>query len=219
GGRLLNGGRSQLDIVDPASGLIRWTTASGDGPFGGDLPGTSAGVIAEVGINRAAIDARSVVRTGDYLTDERIHHLPESDEFVARTGIRSVLAAPLMSDADLLGIMKVATTRADAWDDEDAALMAAFADQVVVAIQNARLIDELGRSREEISHRADAERSVREIAADISALRDVEAILQKTVDEARRLLSSNSARIDMLDDDGTTLRWTFASGEDAVRTR
>ncbi|TMQ69039.1 MAG: GAF domain-containing protein, partial [Candidatus Eisenbacteria bacterium] len=116
GRRLLNGERSQLDIVDPASGLIRWTTASGDGPFGGDLPGTSAGVIAEVGINRAAIDARSVVRTGDYLTDERIHHLPESDEFVARTGIRSVLAAPLMSDADLLGIMKVATTRADAWD-------------------------------------------------------------------------------------------------------
>ena len=37
--------------------------------------------------------------------------------------------------------------------------MAAFADQVVVAIQNARLIDELGRSREEISRRADAERS------------------------------------------------------------
>src|SRR5205085_3156405 len=88
-----------------------------------------------------------------------------------------------------------------------------------VAIQNARLIDDLGRSREELSRRADAERSVREIAADISALRDVEAILQQTVDEARRLLDSSSARIDMLDDDGTTLRWAYASGEDAVRTR
>src|SRR5207253_4937026 len=60
---------------------------------------------------------------------------------------------------------------------------------------------------------------VREIAADISALRDVEAILQQTVDEARRLLDSSSARIDMLDDDGTTLRWAYASGEDAVRSR
>src|SRR6476469_2594927 len=97
--------------------------------------------------------------------------------------------------------------------------MAAFADQVVVAIQNARLIDELGRSREEISRRADAERSVREIAANISALHDVDAILQQTVDEARRLLASHSARIDMLDDDGTTVRWACASGEDAVRTR
>jgi PAS domain S-box-containing protein len=145
--------------------------------------------------------------------------VPASDAFVAETGLHSVVAAPLMSDADLLGILKVASVRIAAWDDEDAALMAAFADLAVVAIQNARLIDELGRSREEISRRADAERAVREIAANISALRDVAAILQQTVDEARRLLSSKSARIDMLDDDGATLRWAYASGEDAIRTR
>ncbi len=217
--RLLDGERSQLDIVDPATGRIRWTTASGEGRFGGDLPGTHEGVSAEVGINSVAIEARAVVATPDYLADSRIRHIPASDAFVKRAGIRSVLAAPLMSDTDLLGILKVATTRVDAFDDEDAALMAAFADQVVVAIQNARLIDELGRSREEISRRADAERAVREIAANISALRDVEAILQQTVDEARRLLASDSARIDMLDDDGVTLRWAYASGEDAIRTR
>ncbi len=217
--RLLSGQRSQLDIVDPATGLIRWTLASGEGKFGGDLPGTREGVAAEVGINAAAIAARGVVATGDYLADPRILHVPESDAFVKRVGLKSVVATPLMSEDTLLGILKVATTRRDAFDDEDSALMAAFADQVVVAIQNARLIDQLGRSREEISRRADAERSVREIAANISALRDTDAILQQTVDEARRLLDSTSARIDMLDDDGVTLRWAYASGDDAVRTR
>ena len=217
--KLLSGDRSQLDIVDPATGLIRWTNASGEGAFGGDLPGTRRGVSAEVGINAVAIGQRRVVVTGDYLADERINHIPESDAFVYNTGLRSVVAAPLMSETDLLGILKVATTRLDAYDDEDAALMAAFADQVVVAIQNARLIDELGRSREEISRRADAERSVREIAANISALRDSEAILQQTVDEARRLLDSDSSRIDMLEPDGRTLSWAYASGEDARRTR
>ena len=217
--RLLSAQRSQLDIVDPATGLIRWTVASGEGKFGGDLPGTREGVAAEVGINAAAIAARGVVTTGDYLADPRILHVPESDAFVKRVGIKSVLATPLMSEDTLLGILKVATTRRDAFDDEDSALMAAFADQVVVAIQNARLIDQLGRSREEISRRADAERSVREIAANISALRDTDAILQQTVDQARRLLDSTSARIDMLDDDGVTLRWAYASGDDAVRTR
>jgi GAF domain-containing protein len=217
--RLLSGERSQLDIIDPATGLIRWTTASGEGEFGGDLPGTHEGVAAEVGINAAAIAERGVVVTGDYLGDARILHVPASDAFVKKVGIRSVVATPLMSESTLLGILKVATTRPDAFDAEDAALMAAFADQVVVAIQNARLIDELGRSKVEISRRAEAERAVREIAANISALRDADAILQQTVDEARRLLDSTSARIDMLDDDGTTLRWAYASGEDAVRTR
>jgi PAS domain S-box-containing protein len=216
---LLSGERSQLDIVDPTTGLIRWTTASGEGPFGGDLPGTREGAAAEVGINAPAIAAHGVVMTGEYLADPRILHVPETDAFVERVGIRSVLATPLMSESTLLGILKVATTRPNAFDDEDAALMAAFADQVVVAIQNARLIDELGRSKVEISRRADAERAVREIAANISALRDTEAILQQTVDEARRLLDSTSARIDMLDDDGRTLRWAYASGEDALRTR
>jgi PAS domain S-box-containing protein len=219
GRRLLDGDRAQLDIVDPATGLIHWTRVSAEGPFGGDLPGTAAGSDAGLGINGVAIEQRSVYITGDYLGDPRIRHVPASDAFVRRTGLHSVLAVPLMSDADLLGILKVSTTRHDAFDDEDAALMAAFGDQVVVAIQNARLIDELGRSREEISRRADAERSVREIAANISALHDVDAILQQTVDEARRLLASNSARIDMLDDGGTTLRWAFASGADAIRTR
>ncbi|HEX5823763.1 MAG TPA: GAF domain-containing protein, partial [Candidatus Limnocylindrales bacterium] len=217
--RLLSGDRAQLDIVDPGTGLIRWTHASGEGRFGGDLPGTREGVTADGGINAVAIAERRVVMTADYLTDPRINHVPDSDAFVKRAGIRSVLAAPLVSETDLLGILKVATTRPDAYDDEDAALMAAFADQVVVAIQNARLIDELGRSREEISRRADAERAVREIASNISALRDPEAILQQTVDEARRLLASDSSRIDMLEPDGATLSWAYASGEDAIRSR
>jgi PAS domain S-box-containing protein len=217
--RLLDAQRSQLDIVDPETGLIRWSVASGEGDFGVDLPGTHEGVAAEIGINAPAIAERRVVVTGDYLSDPRIVHIGESDDYVRTVGIRSVVAAPLMSEGRLLGVLKTATTRADAFDDEDATLMAAFADQVVVAIQNAHLIDELRRSREEISRRADAERAVREIAANISALRDTDAILQQTVDEARRLLKSTSARIDMLDDDGITLRWAYASGEDAIRTR
>src|SRR5436190_934766 len=56
--RLLSGERSQLDIVDPETGLIRWTNASGEGRFGEDLPGTREGVPAEIGINAPAIAER-----------------------------------------------------------------------------------------------------------------------------------------------------------------
>ena len=53
---------------------------------------------------------------------------------------------------------------------------------------NARLIEELDRSREQFSHQADAERALREIAARITAIRDPSDLLQHVVDEAARLL-------------------------------
>ena len=215
--RLLGADRAQLDLVDPATGLIKSAHVSGEGMLGLPGPGAHQGIPMDRGINGAAIARRRAIVTGNYVTDERFVHVADSDAFAERVGLHSVVAAPLFTDDGLIGVIKVTTTVPDAYDDEDAALMEAFADQAVVAIQNARLIEELGRSREEIGRRADAERAVREIAADISALRDAEAILQKTVNEALRLLDSDSARIDMLD--GDTLTWAFAAGEDAVRTR
>ena len=214
---LLDADRAQLDLVDPETGFIRQAYVAGEGALGVPGPGAAAGLPGDRGINGLAIAGRRAVVTRDYLTDDRFVHVAESDEFVRETAIHSAIAAPLFTDDGLLGIIKVATVRRDAYDDEDAALIEAFADQAVVAIQNARLIDELGRSREEIGRRADAERSLRQIAANISAIRDPDAVLQQTVDEARRLLNSDAARIDLLE--GDALTWAYASGELSIRTR
>jgi PAS domain S-box-containing protein len=215
--RLLEADRAQLDLVDPATGMIRSAHVSGDGEFGAAVPTAVQGLPGDRGINGLAIAQRRAVISGDYATDDRFAHVDDSDDFVRRTRIHSVVAAPLFTDDGLLGVVKVGTTARDAYDAEDAALMEAFVAQAVIAIQNAHLIEELGRSREEISQRADAERSVREIAANISAIRDPDAVLQQTVDEARRLLDSDTARIDMIEDGA--LHWTFASGEAAIATK
>lgn len=214
---LLGADRAQLDLVQPESGLIRWAFVSGEGDLGQPGPGAVQGLPGDRGINGPAIAQRRAIVTGDYLTDDRFVHVEDSDAFVRAVGLHSVVAAPLFTSDGLLGVIKVSSTRRNAYDDEDAALMEAFADQAVIAIQNARLIEELGRSREELSHRADAERSVRQIAANISAIRDPDAVLQQTVDEARRLLDSDTARIDMVE--GDTLTWTYASGGAARATR
>ena len=214
---LLDADRAQLDLVQPETGLIRWAHISGKGALGRPGPGATEGLPGDRGINGLAIGRRRAVVSADYLTDDRFAHVDDSDAFVRKSGLHSVVAAPLFTDDGLLGVIKVSTTRRDAYDDEDAALMEAFADQAVVAIQNAHLIEELGRSREEISRRADAEKTVREIAANISAIRDPDAVLQQTVDEARRLLESDAARIDLLE--GDVLSWAYASGEISARTR
>ena len=214
---LLDADRAELDLIEPDTGLVRLAHVSGDGDLNRPGPTGLGGVPGDRGINGLAIAHRRAVVTGDYLTDDRFTHTDDFDTFVAESGIHSVVVAPLFTDDGLLGVIKVSAQDRDAYDDEDAALMEAFADQATVAIQNARLIEELGRSREEISRRADAERALREIAANISAIRDPDAVLQQTVDEARRLLESDGARIDLLEDD--TLTWAYASGATSTQTR
>ena len=80
-------------------------------------------------------------------------------------------------------------------------MLGALADQGAVTIMNARLIEELERSREEVARRADSERTLREINARVSAILDPGEVLQRIVDEAARLLESDGARIDLYDDE------------------
>ena len=89
--------------------------------------------------------------------------------------------------------------------------------QAAIAIQNARLIEELNRSRTEIARRAETEQSLREIAARITAIREPGDLLQHVVDEAARLLDSDGAIIDLLDPVTGTIDWGYDSGIDEER--
>ena len=128
-------------------------------------------------------------------------------------GIRSVIAAPLIHRDVVVGAITVYGDRPDAFGEADAGLLSALADQAAVAIANARLIDELERSRAEIARRADSEQTLREIAARVSAILEPDEVLQQIVDESTRLLESDGARIDLWDPAIEALRWSYAAGE------
>ena len=156
---------------------------------------------------------RRVEWTGDYLADERFGHTVERDAFVREVGILSVIAAPMIHRDVVVGAITVYGDRRDAFDADDAALLLALADQAAVAIANAGLIVELERSHDEIARRADAERTLREIAARVSAILDPAEVLQQIVEETTRLLESDGARIDLYDPELDALRWSYAAGE------
>jgi PAS domain S-box-containing protein len=167
----------------------------------------------DVGVSGLAIRTRATARTGDYLEDRRFEHTPDRDAFVRESAIRSVLAAPLIHRDDVFGVINAYSDRVDAFDDTDADLLAALADQAAIAIANARLIEELQRSRTEIARRADSERTLREIAARVSAILEPDEVLQQITEEAARLLESDGARIDQYDPEIDALRWSYAAGD------
>ncbi len=212
--RLLRATGAMIDLLDPASVSGEWTYRQTD-----DSILHNVALLDEVdlepnaGVSGTALVTRKVEWTGDYLADERFDHSPERDAFVREGGIRSVIAAPLLQRGELLGTITVYADRPDAFDEADAAVIGGLADQAAVAIANVTLIGALERSREENARRADAERTLREIAARVSAILDPAEVLDRIVVEAARLLASDGARIDLWDEGLDALRWAYSAGD------
>src|SRR6185503_1305884 len=126
--------------------------------------------------------------------------------------IRSVIAVPLAGDGAPLGTLAVVSREVGAYDDADGEVLTALATQASIAIRNARLIEELARSRAVIERRAEAEQALREIAARITAIRRPGDLLQRIVDEALRLLRADGAVIDEFDENEGVLVTAYDAG-------
>src|SRR4029450_3703465 len=90
--------------------------------------------------------------------------------------------------------------------------LGALAAQAAIAMTNARLIEELERSQSALEARAERERSLRDIAARITSLRDPGEILARVVEESRRLLGSDGAHLTRISEDGTYLVPVLVAG-------
>jgi signal transduction histidine kinase/CheY-like chemotaxis protein/transcriptional regulator with GAF, ATPase, and Fis domain len=67
---------------------------------------------------------------------------PQERELFERTGSRAVLILPLLAGGECIGALGIAHDVPHAYDEGELALASAFADQAVIAIQNARLFRE-----------------------------------------------------------------------------
>ncbi len=200
--RLLGSSGAAIQLLDPASGDVRWAHSAGiDAALRRQLNEHDAVTDGA----RAAIRGRRVVLTPDYAADDRFPDGARHREFLERAGIRSVAFAPMVGEATVLGTLAVFAREPGQFGQAEGDLLAALADLAAIAIHNSELIRELGRSREETARRAETERSLREIAARVTSIRDTETILGLIVDEARRVLGSDGAHLTRMDESRTFL--------------
>jgi signal transduction histidine kinase len=74
---------------------------------------------------------------------------PATQQFARDFGFNSVIFAPMIREDKVIGAIGTARREANAFDDKQVALIKAFADQAVIAIENVRLFESVqARTRE-----------------------------------------------------------------------
>lgn len=116
----------------------------------------------------------------------------------AAAGVRSLIAAPLRKGDALLGMLWVANTEPYSLSEEDALLMRSLADQVALAMEQARLLEE--------SH------TLQVIAAELASTRETQALLDGIVQRSMAALSADGCAVWLLEDQRKRLVLGAAAG-------
>ncbi len=148
-------------------------------------------------IGRAAIERRTV-HIVDALTD------PEWEQHEAQRagGYRSVLAIPMVRGADLIGLFFMWRTEVRAFTDKQVDLVATFADQAVIAIENARLLSELRGKNADLTEALEQQTATAEILRVISGSpTDVQPVFETIVRSAVQLSGARTGALYQFDGD------------------
>jgi signal transduction histidine kinase len=131
-----------LYLYDPAQGTVRFASYTGTAvapPPPGELPLDSCLVAA-------AIHTRRAIGFSDIQSPE-FHDLAD----LPRDGqLRSLLATPLASEGEVLGVLAIFTDRVRRFDNDEKRLCSALASLGAVALQHARLYARVFRSEESL---------------------------------------------------------------------
>ena len=149
-------------------------------------------------------------------------------------GFRSIVAMPMLRREDVVGVIAVTRKQVGGFTSAEIALLQTFADQAVIAIENARLLSELQAKNANLTEaHAQVTESLEQQTATAEILRviassptDLEPVMQAVVENAARVCGAMDSSIFRLEGDHLRLmarhgplRISYAIGESAPVSR
>jgi signal transduction histidine kinase len=114
---------------------------------------------------------------------------PLARSLAGRLSYRSIASAPLLRDGTVLGVLSVSSPEPGRMSDEQMALLATFADQAVIALENTRLFNE---TREALERQTAIAEVLRAISASPT---DVQPVFDAIAASSNRLLGGHSTMV------------------------
>ncbi len=145
--------------------------------------------------HRLEVGSRSVIGQVTRSGEHYVAHDTTQDPFYLPNPLlpetRCELGLPLKIGQRVIGALDLQHTAAHAFSEDDIAVLQILADQLSVALENARLF-------EDTLHRARREQAILEITGKVRATPDVDSMMKTAIQELRQMLGARSARIRLI---------------------
>jgi GAF domain-containing protein len=165
--------------------------------------------------------------TGRSALEGRVVHIPDvlaDPEYTWQEAqkigdYRAVLSVPLFRKGSPIGAMVVARNVPQPFTDKQITLITTFADQAVIALENARLLEEVQARTRELSQSVEELRALGEVGQAVNSTLDLETVLSTIVAKAVQLSGTDAGAIYTFDQlrEEFRLRATYGMTEEMIR--
>jgi GAF domain-containing protein/anti-sigma regulatory factor (Ser/Thr protein kinase) len=163
----------------------------------GGLPGSSENAIRSFRPQPLTLDTMAgrtmLTRTVQHVVDIETDSTwgPYLHESARSRGWRSTVQVPMLSGDDHVGSIGVSRAEPGGFSPAEITLLQTFADQAVIAVKNARLLEQLQARTAQLSRSVDELTALGEVSRTLSSTLDLEAVLNTIVARASDLTGSD----------------------------